>query len=358
VPSRKEVQWSQLKVGALVLVGAAILIFLVFLMSGSTGGLFARKLTLRTYFENASGLKQGAPVSLEGVTIGNVTRIRVVPSHSPTPVEVTMQVPDKVAPMLHTDSPASIASAGVLGDSFVDISSAKATGPPPANNAVLPSSNSSGIQQVVNTSQEALEQVTLMMKKVNVLMDSLNSSEGTAGKLIHDPQLYNHLTQLAANLETVTKNINRGQGTLGKLMKDDTLYTKFNATVDQLHDITAGLNDGKGTAGKLLKDDSLYNNLNSAVANTNQLLEGINKGEGAMGKLARDPKFAAQVDSAITNLNSILTAINEGKGTLGQLAQNRAVYDNLNATLAESHDLVKAIRENPKKYLVIHLKLF
>ena len=39
-------------------------------------------------------------------------------------------------------------------------------------------------------------------------------------------------------------------------------------------------------------------------------------------------------------------------------AQNRAVYDNLNATLQESHNLVKAIRENPKQYLVIHLKIF
>ena len=79
MPSRKEIQWSQLKVGALVLVGVAILIGLIFLMSGSTGGLFSSKLVLRTYFENASGLKSGAPVTLEGVTIGNIRSIRIVP---------------------------------------------------------------------------------------------------------------------------------------------------------------------------------------------------------------------------------------------------------------------------------------
>ena len=44
MPSRKEIQWSQLKVGALVLVAMAVLIGLIFLMSGSSGGLFARKL--------------------------------------------------------------------------------------------------------------------------------------------------------------------------------------------------------------------------------------------------------------------------------------------------------------------------
>ena len=83
MPSRKEIQWSQLRVGALVLAAMAVLIGLVFLMSGTTGGLFARKIKLRSYFENASGLKDGAPVTLEGVTIGNVIHIRVVPHATP-----------------------------------------------------------------------------------------------------------------------------------------------------------------------------------------------------------------------------------------------------------------------------------
>jgi phospholipid/cholesterol/gamma-HCH transport system substrate-binding protein len=358
VPSRKEIQWSQLKVGALVVAGAAILIFLIFLMSGSTGGLFSKKLILRTYFSSAAGLKQGAPVTIEDVTVGNIKRLRLVPSRNPYPVEVTMEVGGDAVSMIHTDSITSIAQAGVLGDSYVNISSAHATGPIPKNNAELKARTVSTIQQVVDTSQEALEQVTLLMKKSNVLIDSLNSKEGSAGKFIHDPELYDHLTQLSANIESLTKSINQGQGTLGKLVKDDTLYTKLNSTVDQMHDITAGLSEGKGTAGKLLKDETLYNNLNTAVANTNKLLEGINKGEGALGKLAKDPEFAKKLDNTVTNLNSILSGINEGKGTLGQLAQNRAVYDNLNATLAESQQLVKAIRENPKQYLVIRLKVF
>lgn len=358
MPSRKEIQWSQLKVGALVVAGAAILIFLIFLMSGSTGGLFSRKIILRTYFASASGLSRGGPVTIEDVTVGNITKIRLVPSHSPTPVEVTMRIGGDAIDMLHTDSVTSIAQAGVLGNNYVNINSEHATGPEPKNNDILPSRSVTSIQQVVDTSQDALQQATLVMKKVNVLMDSLNSSEGSAGKLLHDPALYNHLAQLSANLETVTRNINRGNGTLGKLIHDDTLYNKLNSTVDQLHQITAGLNEGKGTAGKLLKDDSLYNNLNSAVSNTNKLIAGINNGQGGLGKLAKDPRFAAQLDGAVSNLNSLLSGINAGKGTIGQLAVNRAVYNHLDATLDEAHQLVKAIHQDPKKYFVIRLKLF
>jgi ABC-type transporter Mla subunit MlaD len=129
VPSRKEIQWSQLRVGALVMAAMAVLVVLIFLMSGSTGGLFARKLKLRSYFENAAGLKDGAPVTLEGVTVGNVIHIRVIPDRNPTPVEVTMQVGHEYQNFLHTDSTASISQAGVLGDSYVDISSTQDRGP-------------------------------------------------------------------------------------------------------------------------------------------------------------------------------------------------------------------------------------
>ena len=59
MPSRKEIQWSQLRVGVLVVTAMAVLVGLIILMSGSTGGLFARKLVLRSYFLNAAGLKDG-----------------------------------------------------------------------------------------------------------------------------------------------------------------------------------------------------------------------------------------------------------------------------------------------------------
>ena len=89
-----------------------------------------------------------------------------------------MEVGADSLPALHTDSTTSIAQAGVLGDSFVDISSTKATGPRPANGAVLQSRNVPSIQEVVDSSQDALVQITAMMKKVNVLLDTLNSTGG------------------------------------------------------------------------------------------------------------------------------------------------------------------------------------
>jgi phospholipid/cholesterol/gamma-HCH transport system substrate-binding protein len=358
VPTRKEIQWSQLKVGALVLVAVAVLIFLIFLMSGSTGGPFARKIVIRSYFDNATGLKNGAPVTLEGVTIGNVIKIKVVPARSPKPVEVTMRIGHEEARFLHTDSTTVIAQAGVLGDSFVDITSVNATGPPPENNTELRSVVAPSIQEVVRGSQDALKQTTILMGKVDTFVDTLNSKKGTAGMLVNDPALYNKLTQVTTNLAKVTNEISNGKGTLGKLINDDAIYERANSTVDRLNHIIDSLDKGEGTAGKLLRDDSLYKNLNSAVANTNELVSNINAGKGAAGKLAKDPEFARKLDSTVTSLDELLKGVNEGKGTLGQLVVNKTLYDHTDQTMEQAQLLVKAIRENPKKYLVIHLKLF
>lgn len=358
MPSRREIQWSQLKVGALVLAAMAVLIFVILLMNSASGGLFAPKLTLRTYFDNAGGLKSGAPVTLEGVTIGNISKIRVVPDRSPTPVEVDMRVGGDYIKDLHTDSTTSIVQAGVLGDSFVDITSAHAKGPVPHNNAELRSTEAPSLQGVISASQDSIEQITKLMQNANRLVDSLNSTKGTLGGLINDPKFYAKINRVADNLDKLTAAIGNGQGTLGKLVNDDTLYNHADSMIGHFDKIAEGIEKGQGTAGKLVNDDSLYNNLNSTVTNANQLLGDINAGKGSLGKLAKDPDFARKLDDAVTRLDSMLTSIDEGKGTIGQLMQNRSLYDHGDQAMDQAQQLLKAIRQDPKKYFVIRLKLF
>jgi phospholipid/cholesterol/gamma-HCH transport system substrate-binding protein len=335
-----------------------VLVGLILLMSESSGGLFAPKLVLRSYFENAAGIKDGAPVTLEGVTIGNVIHVRVIPARNPTPVEVTMRVGREYLRDLHADSTASIAQAGVLGDSYLDIDSTHASGPPPANNAELKTTGAPSIQDVIRTSNESITELTKLLHKVETTVDSVNSRRGVAGELINDPDLAKKITTMASDLETITGAIAQGKGTLGKLVNDDTLYNRANSAVDRLNRITIALDEGKGSAGKLLKDDSLYNNLNSAVANANQMVAEINAGHGALGMLAKDPAFAKKLDDTVSRLDSILSSVDEGKGSLGQFVQNRSLYDHADQTLDQAQQLVKSIREDPKKYLVIHMKIF
>src|SRR5271168_4589396 len=103
LPSQKQLKWSQLRVGLTVLIASITLMVLIFLMSG-TGGWFTSKITIRSFFDNAAGLREGAPVRLAGVDIGNVTGIRIVRDKPLAPVEVTMKVNTKYSFNLRKDS--------------------------------------------------------------------------------------------------------------------------------------------------------------------------------------------------------------------------------------------------------------
>jgi phospholipid/cholesterol/gamma-HCH transport system substrate-binding protein len=358
MPSQKELRWSQLKVGILTLVALSALTALIFILSNTTGGLFTRKLNLHAYFENANGLKEGSPVTLNGVTIGNVTKVRIVPNREPDSVEVVCRVGAVYLPSLHTDSTASISQAGVLGDAFIDISSVHATGPPPADNATLKVSSKAGLEDVISTSQESIQSINEVVHKVGRLVDTLNEGKGTVGMLLNDPEVAKKLVSTIDNLQTLSKNLSTGKGSVGKLINDPELYDHANSTIAKLDNIATRLDNGEGTAGKFLKDDSVYKNLNTALANTNELLAGINSGKGSLGKLAKDPALANKLEETLTHLNGILQGMQEGKGSLGQLVQNRALYDSLNKTLNDTGQLITAIRKDPKTYLTIHVKVF
>jgi phospholipid/cholesterol/gamma-HCH transport system substrate-binding protein len=60
----------------------------------------------------------------------------------------------------------------------------------------------------------------------------------------------------------------------------------------------------------------------------------------------------------MNRLSEMMDRLNAGQGTVGKLLQDPSLYDNSNKLLTDTQDLIKAIRQNPKKYLTIHLKLF
>src|SRR5438128_2277386 len=128
--------------------------------------------------------------------------------------------------------------------------------------------------------------------------------------------------------------------------------------IDSLNAMIDDLNAGKGTAGKFLKDSALYDNANYTIANVKKLTDDVNAGKGALGKLAKDEQFAAKLQNTMDKLSSITDRLEAGEGSAGRFLRDPTMYDNTNQLLQETRGLVKAIRENPKKYLTIHLKIF
>ena len=357
MPSQKQLKWSQLRVGLTLLFASITLAVLIFVMSG-TGGWFTRKITLRSYFDNAGGLREGAPVRLAGVDIGNVTGIRIVPNKLTTPVEVTMKVNTKYKFNLRKDSITLLATAGVLGETYVDIDSSTASAAEARDGDTLAARNQPDIQDVVRASQGTLQNMDALLKRVDRIVAFIESGQGSIGKVIYSPALYDQLNATVVEFKGLVDDIQKGKGSLGPLFTSDEVYKKANAALDKLNAMVDELQQGKGTAGKLLKDPELYDNANKTVANVRQLTDDINAGKGALGKMAHDQEFANKLQETINNLEALSERLQKGEGTAGMLFKDPALYNNSNQMLVETRELVKSIRENPKKYLTFHVKVF
>ena len=357
MPSQKQLKWSQLKVGITVIVASVTLGVLLFLMSG-TAGLFTPRITVKSYFDNAEGLRVGAPVRLSGVDIGNVTKIAIVRDKPLTPVEITMKVSTKYGFSLRRDSVTSLETAGVLGETYLDIDSAQAVGSPVQDGDTLPTQVHPDFNQVVRASQSTLQNMDALLKRADRILAFAESGKGSLGKLIYDPTLYNRFSDTVAEFQKIVAQVGNGEGSLGRLVSRNDAYDKFIATLNKMDQVVDDLQQGKGTAGKFLKDPSLYNNANDTIANLKKVTEDINAGKGTLGKLTKDEELAKKLDTTMTKLAQLTSDLEAGQGSAGKFLKDEAFYNNSNQMLAETRELLKAIRENPKKYLSIKLHVF
>jgi phospholipid/cholesterol/gamma-HCH transport system substrate-binding protein len=361
MPSQREVRWSQLKVGSIVLVSVTLLCTLLFLMTTGSGmSVFSHKIVVTAYFQNSNGLQGGASVNLEGVTVGSVKSVAITedPKRKLMPVKVVLKLDPKYRSDLHTDSKVSLSTVGVLGDTVVNISSKTAVGPELRSGDELATQSAPSLTDVVRSGQGTIDSFNVILAKLNGVVDSIQTGKGSLGKLVNDPVLYEKATVTLDQMQRMIQDLNSGKGSAGKLLHDDQLYDRLNDTSMKLDDIVTGLNAGKGTAGKLLTDDSLYNNLNTTLRHTNSLLAEVDAGKGGVGLMVKDPVFARKLNHTVTQLDAILTSVNDGRGTVGKLVKDDAAYSNLNRLLSSSNDLIAAMRQDPKKYLTLNMKVF
>jgi phospholipid/cholesterol/gamma-HCH transport system substrate-binding protein len=334
-----------------------LLAILIFLMTGAQG-LFVPRIQLKAYFEDAGGLRVGAPVRLQGVDIGNVNHIRIVSDHPAAPVEITMKISTRYGFSLHQDSTATLSTAGVLGEEFVNIVSTGAKGPPARDGDVLRTVPQTQLSDVVESSQSTLENMQALLTRADHILSFVESGQGSLGKLIYDDQLYRQLNASVAEAQRLINQVNSGQGSVGKLIMSDELYQKANASLDQINGIVAQINAGQGSVGRFIKDPALYNNANETIAKANHLMGNINAGKGALGKFATDEEFARKLDNTVTQLSEMATKINAGQGSIGKAVNDPSLYANTNQVLVETRNLIQAIRTNPKQYLSIRLHIF
>jgi phospholipid/cholesterol/gamma-HCH transport system substrate-binding protein len=358
MPHREQVSWAQLRVGILVVAALVIMATGIFFISGQIG-FIGSSYTLKAYFSAAEGLREGAQVRLAGIPAGNVEKLDISPYPEPQrAVEVIMRIDKSYQREIHSDSQATIQTAGLLGESYVDITRGSPGEAVLTSGGIVKTREEADIKEIVQNTNAVITNLRGLSDKLNDITNQIQGGKGSFSKLLYDPGFYNHLNQTAASAQQLLDRVNNGEGTLGKLVADDTLYQKAVATVDHVNEVMDQVQHGNGSMAKFLNDPGVYNSVNQAVKKTNMLLDNIHSGKGTLGKLATDDQLYVHADSALARLDVITTRIEQGQGTLGKLSTDPTLYNNLAEGSSSMRDFLAEFKKNPKKYLSIKLHLF
>ncbi len=357
MPQGKQVTWAELRVGVFVFVGLLVLAVAIFYVTGVN--FWGAKVNIRTYLPDVADLQTGAPVTLGGVTIGNVTALHINP-HPSAPaqgVEIDMSIYKNYQQFVRTDAQASLGTQGLLGNKYVLISRVT-SGQVVQDGSTIQGVPSRDISDVVASTAELEANFNRLTTQVNDVVSSIRQGKGTIGKFIYDPALYNRINASAAKVDSVISDVQSGKGSVGKLLVSNELYDKFNSSAAHLQNVTAAIDSQKGSFGKFVYDPQFYNETSAFLDNTNALLAGVRAGRGTLGKFVTDDTLYANLRDASTNVKDLTGKMNTGQGTFGRFFTDPQLYDNMTGLTGDMRLLLGDFRKNPKKFLQIKLHIF
>jgi phospholipid/cholesterol/gamma-HCH transport system substrate-binding protein len=358
--SEQEARWSPKKIALVVVsVPVAVLGGAVFVLAGGPG-LLRHRMTVTSYFDNAAGLKVGAEVNLEGVTIGSVKSITMVatPEWRRTPVQVTMELKSRFEPSLHEDSTATLTTVGVLADTVVDIDSSTANGPALEDGGELKSAEAPTREDMMNRGEETAEHLKLTVARMDALVDKIQTGKGSIGQFIHDPQINQEANALVDEAHRVAGKLDSNDNTAGRMLSDvRTGNGPWKAPLDKIASLTNAVGNGDDAAGKEIKDQAMRGNLNSVQTHANALAAEVNAGKGGVGMWANDPAFGKKMADTVAKTNALVAGVNAGEGSVGKLTAADGLAS-LSKLESESKALAAEIRKDPKKCLTIEVRLF
>ena len=378
--TKKTVSLRELRVGLLVLVSIAVLIFLVLNASGDINP-FSRKLHLKARFIDANGLREGSEVRLAGVRVGKVDKIALLPpSDVPNAprVEALMTIDNTIdgrpaTERIRSDSTAQQGSPSLLGNEMlINITPGTAVGQPVKDYSILPSSSSNTVNDFATSGTDLAQRLSKLSDEISGMVRDVKEGRGTVGRLFSDEALYNNLNATIRETDDVMRQVRSGNGSAGKFLNDPALYNNINEITLQMKAISDDLRAGRGTAGKLLTDDEFYNRINRtadkldrSVEQINSMVADINAGRGTFGKLLKDEQIyndartaIAKVNTTTERIDSLVAAAQRGEGTVGKLLTDDTLYTNINHLSSEGVKMIYDFRQNPKKYLTIKFELF
>ncbi len=357
MPQSKQLTWSELRVGLLVLVGLFLIAVGILYVTGA--GILAAKYRVRTFLPEVEGLTIGAPVRLDGVEIGNVERVTMNPTRGDRNrnIELTLRIETKYKEEIRTDSTASLITEGLLGNRYVSIERG-VTGTPVQPEGEVPGREEKAMKAIVERGAELVQNLNELSTKVKDMVAGVEKGKGNLGKLLVDEEAYNRLNDILARSQDVVRNAQAGQGSLGKMLTSDELYNKANSAAGRFDTVLADVQAQKGSLGKFVYDPRAFDEAKQLFEKGNALLADVKAGKGAAGKFVTDDALYTKWRNAGENIEQASAKLNATTGTAGKMMSDPQFYDNISGLAGDMRLLIGEFRQNPKKFLHVKFSIF
>ncbi|HEX9406523.1 MAG TPA: MlaD family protein [Thermoanaerobaculia bacterium] len=345
-----------IRVGALVTSAAVVLMVFLFFI-GSEQKIFSRKNEYKVRFIDVSGLAEGNPVKISGVTVGVVRDIYLPRDPKQKDVDITLMVDRKYAERIHGDSRARMKKLGLLaGDSYVDISPGSPRFDPLEPGSLIPPARQTNVEQIISSGEDLVDNFVQISYALKNILGRVDRGEGLLGELTQQPQTKQRITDtLLATLNktnSILSHVESGRGVIGKLVYDDPYAEQLTGSIRDVAaslqsvagNVQRGFESGQGALPALLNDPEgkkrvfeLVDNLRITSANLAAFTTSMKSGQGIVPRLLNDKEYG---DQALTEFNQLVhqlseavTKLNNGQGTAGKLVSDPSVYESINDIL-------------------------
>ncbi|MFC7347523.1 MlaD family protein [Chryseobacterium zhengzhouense] len=291
---------KELKAGLIALLAIVGFVILFQFMKGRS--LFTTDNIFYAKYDNVEGLTQSAPVSINGLKVGQVDKI-IPQTTKDGKIHFVVKITVDNNFEFSKNSNLEIFEPSLMGGKEMRVNLFYG-GPTAKDGDTLKgafklgmmNSLSSQVGPVKDQLQTVLHRVDSLMANANQVMNAQNREEikillhnlnktvgalettaGSVNKLVgnNDPKLQKVLDEASLTMKSGKVTLDK-YGNLAESIDTKQLnqtIANLDQTVGKLNSVVAGIDRGEGSLGKIMKDDQLYNNLNSASTNLNSLIE-------------------------------------------------------------------------------------
>ena len=283
----------EIKVAVLVILSIVLFYWGFTFLKGRN--LFDNSNKLYAVYDNVSGLVVSAPVTINGLNIGKVNSIEILPTGK---MKVELLITNEQI-QIAKSSIAQIMDSGLIGGREIAILNNFSDKNFVASGDVLKTSDKLGLTaELANQIGPVKDKVEVLLENANKLIENLNATldastqqklksaiaslEVTMAEFSQTSKSINgiladnksKLTTTLANFEKTSGNLNSMTSSLEKADLGATVK-KLEATLTSVNGMMANLEQGKGSMGKLLSDDAMYNNLTKTSKELELLLQDL-----------------------------------------------------------------------------------